>query len=60
MNALLRETASSFESVHGLRRARLVQALQREGGGLALIPTAPLRQRNGDNDFPYRYDSHFH
>jgi len=60
MNALLRESASSFESVHGLRRARLVQALQREGGGIALIPTAPLRRRNGDNDFPYRYDSHFH
>jgi Xaa-Pro aminopeptidase len=25
-----------------------------------VIPTAPERKRNSDNDFPYRYDSHFH
>jgi Xaa-Pro aminopeptidase len=30
------------------------------GGGVAVIPTAPERQRNGDSDHPYRHDSHFH
>lgn len=30
------------------------------GGGLAVIATAPERQRNRDNDFPFRHDSSFH
>ena len=42
------------------RRARLAQALRAAGGGLAVIPTAPERPRNGDADHPYRHDSHFH
>ena len=39
------------------RRARLAASL---GGGIAILPTAPERQRNSDNDHPYRHDSHFH
>ena len=31
-----------------------------QGGGVALLPTAPERQRNGDNDHPFRHCSHFH
>ena len=42
------------------RRARLAQALCAAGGGIAVIPTAPERQRNSDNDHPYRHDSSFH
>jgi Xaa-Pro aminopeptidase len=42
------------------RRARLAQALRAAGGGIAVIPTAPERQRNSDNDHPYRHDSSFH
>ena len=42
------------------RRARLVQALRAAGGGVAVLPTAPQRARNADNDFPYRHDSNFH
>ena len=42
------------------RRARLAQALRAAGGGVAVIPTAPERQRNNDNDHPYRHDSSFH
>ena len=42
------------------RRARLAQALHAAGGGVAVIPTAPERQRNNDNDHPYRHDSSFH
>ncbi len=42
------------------RRARLAQALRAAGGGVAVIPTAPERQRNSDNDHPYRHDSSFH
>jgi Xaa-Pro aminopeptidase len=30
------------------------------GGGVAVLPTAPERQRNGDSDHPFRHDSHFH
>jgi len=34
--------------------------MRRAGGGTALVPTAPERQRNGDNDHPYRHGSDFH
>ena len=42
------------------RRARLAGALRAAGGGVALIPTAPERPRNSDNDHPFRHDSSFH
>ncbi len=42
------------------RRARLTEALRAAGGGLAVIPTAPQRQRNSDVDHPYRHDGNFH
>ena len=42
------------------RRQRLAQAMREAGGGLAVIPTAPERNRNSDNDHPYRHDSGFH
>ncbi|MEO5883177.1 MAG: aminopeptidase P N-terminal domain-containing protein, partial [Caldimonas sp.] len=42
------------------RRARLADVLRRNGGGIAIVPTAPERQRNGDNDHPYRHGSDFH
>ena len=47
-------------NVFSERRARLAQALRAAGGGVAVIPTAPERQRNSDNDHPYRHDSSFH
>jgi len=42
------------------RRRRLAAAMAAQGGGIAVLPTAPERQRNGDNDHPYRHCSHFH
>ena len=42
------------------RRARLAATLRAKGGGVAIVPTAPERQRNDDNDHPYRPDSAFH
>ena len=45
-------------SLYAERRARL--ATQLGADGIALIPTAPERQRNRDSDFPYRHDSYFH
>ena len=44
-------------SLHAQRRARL--AAQLGADGIALVPTAPERQRNRDSDFPYRHDSYF-
>ena len=40
------------------RRAEL--ARQIGPGGIAIIPTAPERQRNRDSDFLYRHDSYFY
>lgn len=42
------------------RRARLAARLRNAGGGVAVIPTAPEKTRNGGNEFPYRYDSYFY
>jgi len=39
------------------RRHRLAAHI---GQGVAVIPTAPERERNGGSDYPYRYDSHFY
>jgi len=61
MNAVLREVAPSpAGSVHAVRRARLAALMAQQGGGVAVIPTAPERTRNADSDHPYRFDSHFH
>lgn len=40
------------------RRARLAALLG--PGGIAIVPTAPERQRNRDNDHLYRHDSYFY
>ncbi|MBY0409057.1 MAG: aminopeptidase P N-terminal domain-containing protein, partial [Burkholderiaceae bacterium] len=45
-------------SVYAQRRAQL--AAQLGPGGIALVPTAPERQRNRDSDFLYRHDSYFY
>ena len=42
------------------RRLRLLQQMHAEGGGVALIPTAPEQIRNRDAHYPYRPDSYFH
>ena len=45
-------------SLYAARRARV--AAQLGDGGVAIVPTAPERMRNRDNDFPYRHDSYFY
>jgi Xaa-Pro aminopeptidase len=45
-------------SLYAQRRARL--AAQLGSNGIALIPTAPERQRNRDSDFLFRHDSYFY
>lgn len=50
--------ADSDRTVFAQRRARL--AAQLGPGGVAVVPTAPERQRNRDSDFPYRHDSYFY
>ena len=40
------------------RRSQLAAALGADG--IAIIPTAPERQRNRDSDFLYRHDSYFY
>lgn len=41
------------------RRNTLIERMQRAGGGVAVIPTAPEQLRNRDAHFPYRADSYF-
>jgi Xaa-Pro aminopeptidase len=53
------ERDSSTEGFRA-RRARVAATLRAAGGGIAIVPTAPERQRNADNDHPYRHGSDFH
>ncbi|MCB2030271.1 MAG: aminopeptidase P N-terminal domain-containing protein, partial [Rhodoferax sp.] len=45
-------------SIHTGRRAAL--AAQLGPRGIAIIPTAPERQRNRDSDYLFRHDSYFY
>ncbi|MEO8079594.1 MAG: aminopeptidase P N-terminal domain-containing protein [Caldimonas sp.] len=42
------------------RRERLAATMRAQGGGVAVVATAPERQRNADSDHPYRHGSDFH
>ncbi len=43
--------------VYATRRQKLMQQI---GNGIAIIPNAPIRQRNSDVHYPYRPDSDFY
>jgi Xaa-Pro aminopeptidase len=60
MNALVCESEPTHEEAPARRRSRIARAMASAGGGIAILPTAPEQSRNGDSEFPYRYDSHFH
>lgn len=45
-------------ALYAQRRAKLAQQLGPDG--IAIIPTAPERQRNRDSEFLFRFDSYFH
>ena len=47
----------TISTPYAQRRARL--ATQLGTNGIAIVPTAPERQRNRDSDFLYRHDSYF-
>ena len=42
------------------RAAAGPSSMRAQGGGVAVVFTAPEVPRNRDSDFPYRYDSYFH
>ncbi len=42
------------------RRAAVMAHMQADGGGIAIISTAPEAPRNSDSDYPYRHDSYFY
>lgn len=53
-------TAVPSDSPFIRRRAQLAAQLSAQGGGVAVLPTAPELLRNADTHHPYRPDSHFH
>jgi Xaa-Pro aminopeptidase len=47
--------------IHVERHQARRQALnERLGAGIVILPTAPMRPRNADSDYSYRYDSSFY
>ncbi len=51
-------SATSTCALYAARRARAAAALGQDG--IAIVPTAPERQRNRDSDFLFRHDSYFY
>ncbi len=51
-------SATSTCALYAARRARVAAALGQDG--IAIVPTAPERQRNRDSDFLFRHDSYFY
>ncbi|QGZ60614.1 aminopeptidase P N-terminal domain-containing protein [Paraburkholderia acidisoli] len=51
-------------ALYRARRERVLAALREKGGanggGIAIVPTAPEALRNRDADYPYRHDSYFY
>ena len=47
-------------NVYAKRRAAVLNHMRAQGGGVAIIPTAPEVMRNADADYPYRHDSYFY
>jgi Xaa-Pro aminopeptidase len=47
-------------NVYARRRATVIARMHAQGGGVAIIATAPEVMRNADADYPYRHDSYFY
>ena len=52
------DASDAIAAPYARRRAYLASLLGKDG--IAIIPTAPERQRNRDSDFLYRHDSYFY
>ena len=52
------DATDAIAAPYAQRRAYLASLLGKDG--IAIIPTAPERQRNRDSDFLYRHDSYFY
>ncbi len=51
-------TPHAHHALYAQRRARVAAQLGKDS--IAIVPTAPERQRNRDSDFLYRHDSYFY
>ncbi len=47
-------------TIYARRRAALLAQMHAQGGGIAVLTTAPEVMRNADADYPYRHDSYFY
>lgn len=45
--------------VHAARRDRIFEAMERQGGGVMVLPAAEEKDRNAGNEYPFRQDSDY-
>ncbi|MDR5755962.1 aminopeptidase P N-terminal domain-containing protein [Caballeronia sp. LZ035] len=60
MNSLTELVQPIAVGVYRARRERVLAALRAQGGGVAILPTAPEVMRNRDTDYPFRHDSYLY
>jgi Xaa-Pro aminopeptidase len=46
-------------TLHAARRARILDEMERRGGGVMLLPAADEKQRNADSEYLFRQDSDY-
>jgi Xaa-Pro aminopeptidase len=47
-------------ATYARRRSAVLEKMRAQGGGVAIVATAPEVMRNADADYPYRHDSYFY
>ena len=57
---MVMKALNSAESPFARRRRLLLDWMRSQGGGVAVVSTAPERARNRDNHYAYRHDSDFY
>ncbi len=60
MNSLTEVASPIAVDVYRGRRERVLAAMRAQGGGIAVVATAPEVLRNRDADYPFRHDSYFY
>jgi len=60
MNSLTELASPIAVDVYRSRRERVLAQLRAQGGGVAIVSTAPEVMRNRDTDYPFRHDSYFY
>jgi Xaa-Pro aminopeptidase len=59
VSAYIRRAMAFDPKLYAARRARILDEMERRGGGVMLLPAADEKPRNSDNEYLFRQDSDY-